>query len=121
VLTSASHISAGEPHPSYFPFSAIYADALASDSFAPITLEEHRSSAFSWLWNIFGSKEKTIPFTVKKYPVHPGDINLATMLQYDDGQGSIQLREITKAFTERVYQPAYEDWEIPMDTGNTDA
>ena len=120
TLTSASRAFTGSPHPSYFPFSAIHVDALVSDSFAPITLEERQSSAFSWLWNMFGSKEKTIPFTVKKYPEHPGDINLATVLQYDDGSGSIRLREITKAFTERVYQPAFKDWEILMDTGNTD-
>ena len=121
TLTSASRVFAGKPHPSYFPFSAIHVEALASDSFAPITLEERQSSPFSWLWNMFGSKEKTISFTVKKYPEHPGDVNLASVLQYDDGQGSIQLREIFKPFTERVYQPAYEDWEILMDIGNTDA
>lgn len=69
---------------------------------------------------MFGSKEKTVSFTVKKYPERPGEINLATTLQYDTAQGSIQLREIVRAFTERVYQPAYEDWEILLDTGNTD-
>ncbi|KAF9651722.1 PLP-dependent transferase [Thelephora ganbajun] len=113
-------LAGGLPHPSYFPFSAIHVDALVPNSFAPITLEEHQPSTFSWLWNMFGLKEKTIPFTVKKYPEHPGDINLAAALQYDSAQGSIQLREITKAFTERVYQPAYEDWEILLHTGNTD-
>lgn len=84
-------------------------------------MEERQSGAFSWLWNMFGSKEKTIPFTVKKYPDHPGDINLATLLQYDSAEGSVQLREICKAFTGRVYNPAYEDWKILMHTGNTDA
>ena len=70
---------------------------------------------------MFGSKEKTIPFTIKRYPEHPGDINLAAALQYSYSGGSVQLQEITKAFTERVYQPAYEDWEILIDTGSTDA
>ena len=120
TLTFASRAFAGMPHPSYFPFSAVHVDALVANSFAPITLEERQSGTFSWLWNIFGSKEKTTPFTVKKYPEHPGDINLAASLQYDTAQGSIQLREITKAFTERVYQPAYQDWEILMHTGNSD-
>lgn len=120
-LTSASRVFAGMPHPSYFPFSAIRADALASDSFAPTTFEARQSSGFSWLWNMFGSKEKTIPFTIKRYPEHPGDINLAAALQYSYSGGSVQLQEITKAFTERVYQPAYEDWEILIDTGSTDA
>ena len=66
---------------------------------------------------MFGSKEKTVSFTVKKYPEHPGDINLATTLQYDTAP---KLREIFRAFAERVYQPAHEDWEILLDTGNTD-
>ena len=69
---------------------------------------------------MFGSKEKTIPFTIKKYADHPGEIDLATALQYGDAKGSIQLREICEAFTRRVYQPAYEDWMILLHTGNTD-
>ena len=121
TLTSAFRVFTGIPHPSCSPFSAIHVDALASDSFAAITFEERQSSTIPWPWNTFGSKEKSVPFTVQKYPEHPGDVNLATALQYDDGQGSIKLREITKAFTERVYQPAYGDWEIFMDTGNMDA
>ena len=121
VLTSVSGAPAGMPHPSYFPFSAIHVDALIPNSFAPITLEERQPGAFSWLWSMFGSKEQTVPFTVKKYPDHPGDINLATLLQYDTAEGSVQLREICKAFTARIYQPAYEDWQILLHTGNSDA
>lgn len=67
-----------------------------------------------------GPEEETIPFTIKKYPEHPGDINLAAALQYGAGAGSGQLQEVVKAFVERVYQPAYEDWEVLMTTGNTD-
>ena len=121
ALTPASRVFAGMPHPAYFPFSAVHVDALVADSFAPIALEERRSGAFSWLWNLFGSKEKTIPFTVKKYPEHPEDNNLAVALQYGTALGSVQLRETTKTFAARVHQPAYEDWEILMHTGNTDA
>ena len=121
-LTFVSLVLAGLPNPSYFPFSAIHVDALVSNSFAPISSEERQPSAFSWLSNIFGlgPKEKTAPFTIKKYPDHPGDIDLATTLQYGTAEGAIQLREICKFFTERVYQPAYEDWRIIMHTGNTD-
>jgi aromatic amino acid aminotransferase I len=108
------------PNPSYFPFSAIHVDALVTNSFAPISLERRQSGTFSWLWSMFESKEKTVPFAVKKYPDHPGDIDLATTLQYGTAEGSIQLREICKAFTERVYQPAYEDWKVLLHTGNTD-
>ena len=122
MLTSPPRlVFAGHPNPSYFPFSAIHVDALVPNSFPPITLEERQSSTLSWLWNIFRVKEKTVPFTVKKYPEHPGDINLASALQYDDGLGSIQLREVIKTFTEHVHRPAYEDWGILMDTGSTDA
>ena len=69
---------------------------------------------------MFGTKEKTIPFTVKKYSDHPGDINLASLLQYDRAEGSAQLREICKAFSGRVYQPAFADWQILLHTGSTD-
>ncbi|KAF9782205.1 PLP-dependent transferase [Thelephora terrestris] len=113
-------LAGGMPNPSYFPFSAIHVDALVTNSFAPISLERRQSGTFSWLWNMFGSKEKTVPFAVKKYPDHPGDIDLATTLQYGTAEGSIQLREICQAFTERVYQPAYEDWKVLLHTGNTD-
>jgi len=121
TLTSAPCAFAGGPHPSYYPFSAIHVDALASDSFASITSEDHQSNTSPWLWNMLGSKEKTVPFTIKKYAEHPGDINLATALQYGGYKGLIQLREITRSFTERVYQPAYEDWETFINTGSTDA
>lgn len=113
-------VPAGLPSPSYFPFSAVHVDALVSNSFAPISLGERKSGALSWLWNMFGSREKTIPFTVKKYSEHPGDIDLATALQYNTAEGAIQLREICRAFTGRVYQPAYEDWKILSHAGNTD-
>ena len=94
---------------------------VAPNSFAPIVSEDRQSGVFPWPWNMFGPKEKPIPLTIKKYPEHPGAIDLAAALQYDTAQGSVQLREIIKAFTRRAYQPAYEDWETLMHMGNTDA
>jgi aromatic amino acid aminotransferase I / 2-aminoadipate transaminase len=105
------------PHPDYFPFSAIHVDALAMDSYS--TEPSERPSTFSWLWNIFSSK-KNITYTVPKYPTTLGDINLAAALQYDTSVGMVQLREFIREFTARVYQPAYSDWEVMCDTGNTD-
>jgi aromatic amino acid aminotransferase I len=106
------------PHPDYFPVSAIHVDGLVTDSFS--TEYKARSSALSWLWNIFRSKEKTIPFTIPKYPVNPADVNLARALQYDTAEGMMQLQEVIREFTAKVYKPAYSDWKILCDSGNTD-
>ena len=108
------------PHPSYFPFSTIQVDALVPNSFGLNTPEERRSGTLPGQQNMVGPEEETIPFVIKKYPENPDDINLAVALQYGAGMGSVQLRKIIKAFVERVYQPAYEDYEILMNTGNTD-
>lgn len=110
-------LAGGLPHPSYFPFSEIHVDGLAKDSFA---VESKERSSLSWLWNIFNTKEKTIPFTVPKYPVNPEDVNLAVALQYDGAQGMQQLNDILHDFTAKVFQPAYRDWNILSNVGNTD-
>lgn len=107
------------PHPSYFPFSAIHVDGLASDSFAVEAKE--RSSSLSWLWNIFSAKERTIPITIPKYPTNPQDVNLAVALQYGSGEGLEQMSKVVREFTGKVYRPAFSDWTVLLHTGNTDA
>ncbi|CAL1700165.1 unnamed protein product [Somion occarium] len=95
-------LAGGMPHPSYFPYADISANALASDNFA---LEPTRpDSSVSWFWKLFGagsSKEKIMPITIPKCPSQADDINLAVSLQY-------------------VYKPAYSDWTTLVQTGNTD-
>jgi aromatic amino acid aminotransferase I len=111
-------LAGGLPHPKYFPFSGIHVDGLAKDSFAVESMER---LSLSWLWNIFSTKEKTIPFTVPKYPVNPEDVNLAVALQYDGAEGIQQLTDLLHDFTAKIFQPAYKDWDILNNLENTDA
>jgi aromatic amino acid aminotransferase I / 2-aminoadipate transaminase len=70
----------GMPDPTYFPFASISADALVPDAFPR---NKPSSSLFTWFWNIFGaSTERTERFTIPKFGQSPGDVDLATTLQY---------------------------------------
>ncbi|EKM59753.1 uncharacterized protein PHACADRAFT_250454 [Phanerochaete carnosa HHB-10118-sp] len=113
-------LAGGMPHPDYFPFADVSANALASDSF---TLEPKReSSSLSWVWKLFGAgKEKTSPINVPKYASDPvNEVNLAVALQYGTAQGIVPLQKFIKEFVTRVYQPAYSDFATLVHTGNTD-
>ncbi|KII94834.1 hypothetical protein PLICRDRAFT_193623 [Plicaturopsis crispa FD-325 SS-3] len=115
-------LAGGLPSPAYFPFAAISADALAIDSFAAKNTTEN-SSPLSWLWNLFGAsgKEKSIRVSIPKYSDDPNDINLETALQYSRAIGLPQLLDFVKAFSAKVFQPAYSDFAVLSHTGNTDA
>lgn len=119
LFTTLVETYIGMPHPSYFPFSAIHVDGLATDSFA--LQPKSQSSSLSWLWNIFSVKEKTIPFTIPKYPTHLNEVNLAVALQYGSGEGLEHMAKVVRDFTAKVYQPAYSDWTALCHVGNTDA
>ncbi|KAH9855019.1 PLP-dependent transferase [Lenzites betulinus] len=114
-------LAGGMPNPDYFPFAAISGDALVSDSFA--VNNQPSESSLSWLWKLFGSsrKEKTNAITIPKYPTRPGDVNLATALQYGTATGLSQLTKFISDFVGKVYQPGYSDWTTLIQTGNTDA
>ena len=82
-----------------------------------------RESSLSWVWKLFGAgtKEKTTPITVPKYPSTANDVNLAVALQYGTAQGLVQLQKFIKEFVGNVYQPAFADWTTLIHCGNTDA
>ncbi|KAG1874474.1 pyridoxal phosphate-dependent transferase [Suillus subalutaceus] len=115
-------LAGGLPSPAYFPVSDISANVLVPESFALSPTEP--STSLSWLWKLFGShdatKEKTQAVTIPKYPVVTGEINLATSLQYGQAIGMAQLQDFLKQFISEVYRPAFEDWAVLIDTGNTD-
>jgi aromatic amino acid aminotransferase I / 2-aminoadipate transaminase len=112
----------GLPSPDYFPFSSIAGEALVPESF-PLTVP-HPPSPFAWLWNLFSASssanDKTSKLTIFKYAAKPGDLCLATTLQYSPAVAIPQLQQIIYDFTARVYQPAYEDFTTLIHTGNTD-
>ncbi|KAL4247015.1 Class-I pyridoxal-phosphate-dependent aminotransferase-like protein [Abortiporus biennis] len=110
-------LSGGMPSADYFPYDNVSANILAPDSFAL----DSNSSSVSWFWRLFGSSTKTQPITVPKYPTKPDQVNLATSLQYGTSKGLPQLVDFIKEFVEDVFQPAYSDATVLLQTGNTDA
>lgn len=93
---------------------------LVPDSF---TLKETgQESGISWFWKLFArsNKPKTAPVSIPKFPEAPGDVNLAVALQYGTATGIPQLQKFIKDFVDKVYQPAYSDYSILVQTGNTD-
>ncbi|KAJ7068243.1 pyridoxal phosphate-dependent transferase [Mycena amicta] len=110
-------LAGGLPSPAYFPFSNISAAVLIPNSYPTAPASE---STFSWFWDLFGSKEKTTSVTVPKY-ARPEDINLATALQYGLSSGLPQLKKLVTNFSDKVYNPAYDNWATLLHAGNTDA
>lgn len=113
-------LAGGLPSEDYFPFDSVAADVLVPDSFS--LKATGKDSSLSWFWKLFGtsSKTKTTPISILKYPENPGDVNLATALQYGMATGLPQLQKFIKDFVEKVYQPAYSDCTIMAHIGNTD-
>ncbi|KAH8094916.1 PLP-dependent transferase [Cristinia sonorae] len=111
-------LAGGMPHPDYFPFADISGNALPQNSYSVDA--SSRTSSLSWIWNIFGSKPKTIPVTIPKYPTASDQVNLATALQYGQATGLSQLQAFIKDFAAQVYDPAYSNWTCLCHTGNTD-
>lgn len=87
------------------------------DSFS---VEDKPESPLAWFWNLFSGKEKTTSITIPKYPSSPDEVNLAVALQYGTAAGIPQLSKFIKEFVDKVYQPAYEDYTVLIDAGNTD-
>lgn len=64
--------------------------------------------------------ERTTELSIPKYATNPEDVQLSVALQYGMATGLAALQKFLKEFTEKVYQPAYSDFEVLVDTGNTD-
>jgi aromatic amino acid aminotransferase I / 2-aminoadipate transaminase len=122
-----SHLLAGVPSPDYFPFTSVSADVLLADAFQvdaprPASAASSHSSAFGWLWRLFGAgKDDTTRIHIPREP-RPGDggLNLTTALKYGPATGHALTRAFFREFTERIHAPAYEDWTTLVHTGNTD-
>ncbi|KAG6814205.1 hypothetical protein H0H92_000882 [Tricholoma furcatifolium] len=113
VISLAGGKSSSQP---YFPR---YTHCLSFQvSQAPVIFQN--PSSLSWLWNLFSSKEKTASFRVPRYPINPGDINLAESLQYSLASGIPTLQKFVHDFTKRVYKPRYANYATLVHTGNTD-
>ncbi|KAH9009850.1 pyridoxal phosphate-dependent transferase [Lactarius deliciosus] len=125
-------LAGGLPSPDYFPFTSVSANILPVDAF-PLTVPRTASpastssSAFGWLWRIFGGgagrrDDTTTRIEVPREPrPDDGGVNLASALQYGPATGLPRLQKFMHEFTERVYAPGYDNWTTLVHTGNTDA
>ncbi|KAH8988718.1 pyridoxal phosphate-dependent transferase [Lactarius hatsudake] len=124
-------LAGGLPSPDYFPFTSVSANILPVDAF-PLTVPRTASpatassSAFGWLWRIFGGgaghRDDTTRIEVPREPrPDDGGVNLAAALQYGPATGLPRLQKFIQEFTERVYAPGYDNWTTLVHTGNTDA
>ncbi|KAH9046759.1 pyridoxal phosphate-dependent transferase [Lactarius hengduanensis] len=125
-------LAGGLPSPDYFPFTSLSANILPVDAF-PLTVPRAASpasassSAFGWLWSIFGGgagrrDDTTTRIEVPREPrPDDGGVNLAAALQYGRATGLPRLHKFIQDFTERVYAPGYDNWTTLVHTGNTDA
>ncbi|KAJ2555394.1 hypothetical protein EV175_002278 [Coemansia sp. RSA 1933] len=96
-------LGAGLPHPDTFPFASISATVA----------EAGMSVANS------GAATKTAAVSIKK----PTDRieGLERFLQYGNGRGVLSYMGFVREHTERLHAPLYEDWDVVVSSGNTDA
>jgi aromatic amino acid aminotransferase I len=127
VKREVSHPLVGFPSPDCYPFTSVSADVLLADAFPvdvprPAPAASSPSSAFGWLWRLFGaSKDDTTRIRIPREPrPDDGGLNLATALNYGPATGHALMRAFIREFTERIYAPAYDDWNTLVHTGNTD-
>lgn len=100
-------LAGGLPHPSLFPF-------------ANITVEVYPPST------VLDPLQPIKPITPLDHLIIPrvsgesDQLDLTTALQYDSGPGALSLRTWATEFTRSVFQPAYDDWDVILNSGNTD-
>ncbi|KAH7930638.1 PLP-dependent transferase [Leucogyrophana mollusca] len=112
-------LGGGLPNPTYFPFVSLSAEVMVPESF---TISPQPSS-FEWLWKFLGKEVpygKTTGISIPKYPTAPDDLNLARALQYTPAIAQPQLQAFMTRFVREVYQPAYANYAVLVNMGNTD-
>jgi aromatic amino acid aminotransferase I len=111
-------MAGGIPSPEYFPFESLSAEILPVDH---VPLDNPRTPKKAWFDWTFGYK-KLEKISVPKY-VHdakPTDLQLATSLQYQAATGPPALPLFLRKYVETVFKPAYADWDVLLNVGNTD-
>ncbi|KAF9204043.1 hypothetical protein BGZ49_005755 [Haplosporangium sp. Z 27] len=100
-------LGGGLPHPSNFPFHSLSSDITSMNPTA--------------VGNEKGVSVLRDNVAVPHGP-QPGKVeNLSTALQYGLGTGIKSLREFCKEHVNQMHQPKYQDWDVVLSAGNTDA
>ncbi|CAE6427770.1 unnamed protein product [Rhizoctonia solani] len=110
---------AGVPHPSLFPYETMSAKVLPPTAFSM----GDSDGVLSWLWSVFKNKESKTQITIPKYADPrdgPSAIQLSTALQYSMVAGLPAFVDFVRNFTLQAFQPAYSDFKVLANSGNTD-
>ncbi|WVQ70021.1 uncharacterized protein L199_008245 [Kwoniella botswanensis] len=118
-------MAGGIPHPEVFPFETLSATILAHDAFPldPPREPKKNKSLLSWLFSSSSAALPTSSFTIPKWapgPPDPKTIQLSTSLQYQAATGPPSLALFLREYVSKVYKPAYADWDVLVNVGNTD-
>ncbi|BFZ59142.1 hypothetical protein YB2330_000146 [Saitoella coloradoensis] len=116
-------LAGGLPHPDYFPYDQFSAQVQSSHHYTEVVIPTKASNPLLSFFRNTQKAESTADsdITIPKYSNGKSPIQLATALQYGQAQGLDYLLKFVKDFTARVYKPAYEDWDVIMCCGSTDA
>lgn len=104
-------LGGGLPLPDLFPFTNVSVDTLAPPFARGIDVAPQ-------------SADESLHVAVYKGKAdikHPNDIPLETALQYGSSAGNFQLTDFLKEHTKLIHNPKYEDWDVVMSVGNTQA
>lgn len=105
-----------------FPYETISANVLTVDHQPlnpPRKPAAPKKSILSWL---FPSLVQTQPISIPKYVQNPTptSIQLSTSLQYQAATGPPALPLFLREYVQKVYNPAYADWDVLLNVGATD-
>ncbi|KAG8759189.1 hypothetical protein FRC11_002411 [Ceratobasidium sp. 423] len=97
---------------------------MSADVLAPTAFSVGDSDGvLSWLWSAFNNKKSKTQMTIPKYADPkdgPSAIQLSTALQYSMVPGLPAFIDFVHNFTLQVFQPAYSDFGVLANSGNTD-
>lgn len=104
-------LGGGLPHPSNFPFASLSSEvkSMGPNGDSPSA-------------NGTGSNGKTHDHVVVPFDRQPGKAeSLTVSLQYGLGAGVESLRLFCKEHINQFHRPQYQDWDVIISAGNTDA
>lgn len=103
-------LGGGLPLSDYFPFNKVTAD-IPTPSFSQGIGAD-----------IIGENKTTIEvFKRANDNLEPKQVELARSLQYGFTEGPKELLEFLKEHTEMIHKPKYDDWDLIVSVGNTEA
>ncbi|KAG9127833.1 hypothetical protein FRC07_008476 [Ceratobasidium sp. 392] len=117
------NVAGGVPHPSLFPYEELSAITLKSNTYSLDGSPPKDNEPLAWLWSLFSSAKSRPRFSIPKYASSDSEadpIQLSTALQYSGVVGLPPFVEFVRNFTLNVFKPAYPDFRVFANSGNTD-